>query len=205
MSLCLSIYTNADDMLPFSSLASHPWINARKFSCCLSPFSSLLIDVSCAPWPFVNVSKFFYWLMFILWGIVNFLHSFLHWYTIIHYSELTPWHNDQIVHQLVLYSFPNMCSKPFRWQESLFRFKHIFGLNDQRTKQQIPIYYLPGNHDIGYSAFHSVHPEVINHSCFPPLQAFHLLLSVISCYYLFWKVFYFSSHAPLDKDRLPWH
>jgi hypothetical protein len=96
-----------------------------------------------------------------------------------------------------------MCSKPFRWQESLFRFKHIFGLNDQRTKQEIPIYYLPGNHDIGYSAFHSVHPEVINHSCFPPLQAFHLLLSVISCYYLFWKVFYFSSHAPLDKDRLP--
>lgn len=48
------------------------------------------------------------------------------------------------------------------WQESLFRFKHIFGLNDQRTKQQIPIYYLPGNHDIGYSAFHSVHPEVLS-------------------------------------------
>lgn len=65
---------------------------------------------------------------------------------------------------LTLYSFPNLCSKPFRWQESLFRFKHIFSLNEQRTKPQIPIYYLSGNHDIGYSAFHSVHPEVIKHS-----------------------------------------
>ncbi|XP_062215413.1 uncharacterized protein C630.12 isoform X3 [Phragmites australis] len=48
------------------------------------------------------------------------------------------------------------------WQESLFRFKHIFSLNEQRIKPQIPIYYLSGNHDIGYSAFHSVHPEVLS-------------------------------------------
>ncbi|XP_066387775.1 uncharacterized protein C630.12-like isoform X1 [Miscanthus floridulus] len=48
------------------------------------------------------------------------------------------------------------------WQESLFRFKHIFSLNEQRTKPQIPVYYLSGNHDIGYSAFHSVHPEVLS-------------------------------------------
>ncbi|KAJ1296889.1 hypothetical protein BS78_01G336400 [Paspalum vaginatum] len=48
------------------------------------------------------------------------------------------------------------------WQESLFRFKHIFSLNEQRTKPHIPIYYLSGNHDIGYSAFHSAHPEVLN-------------------------------------------
>ncbi|KAG0550814.1 hypothetical protein BDA96_01G370000 [Sorghum bicolor] len=48
------------------------------------------------------------------------------------------------------------------WQESLFRFKHIFSLNEQITKPQIPIYYLSGNHDIGYSAFHSVHPEVLS-------------------------------------------
>ncbi|OEL19802.1 hypothetical protein BAE44_0019179 [Dichanthelium oligosanthes] len=48
------------------------------------------------------------------------------------------------------------------WQESLFRFKHIFSLNEQRTKPHIPIYYLSGNHDIGYSAFHSVHPEVFS-------------------------------------------
>lgn len=116
-----------------------------------------------------------------------------------------PWHNDQIVRHLTLYSFPNLCSKPFRWQESLFRFKHIFSLNEQRTKSQIPIYYLSGNHDIGYSAFHSVHPEVINHSCphspasFPFTTLCNLMLLFIS------KIFYFSSHTPLDKARLPCH
>ncbi|KAK3147027.1 hypothetical protein QOZ80_3BG0277090 [Eleusine coracana subsp. coracana] len=47
------------------------------------------------------------------------------------------------------------------WQESLSRFKHIFSVIEQRTKPQTPIYYLSGNHDIGYSAFHSVHPEVL--------------------------------------------
>ncbi|CAL4939802.1 unnamed protein product [Urochloa decumbens] len=47
------------------------------------------------------------------------------------------------------------------WQESLFRFKHIFSLNEQRSKPHVPIYYLSGNHDIGYSAFFSVHPEVL--------------------------------------------
>ncbi|KAL6878446.1 hypothetical protein ACP4OV_012616 [Aristida adscensionis] len=48
------------------------------------------------------------------------------------------------------------------WHESLFRFKHIFSLNDQGTNTPIPVYYLSGNHDIGYSAFHSVHPEVLS-------------------------------------------
>ncbi|KAL6650083.1 hypothetical protein ACP70R_014307 [Stipagrostis hirtigluma subsp. patula] len=48
------------------------------------------------------------------------------------------------------------------WHESLYRFKHIFSLNEQRTKPPLPIYYLSGNHDIGYSAFHSVHPEVLS-------------------------------------------
>ncbi|RLN38995.1 hypothetical protein C2845_PM01G17360 [Panicum miliaceum] len=48
------------------------------------------------------------------------------------------------------------------WQESLFRFKHIFSLNEQRRKPHIPIYYLSGNHDIGYSAFFSAHPEVLS-------------------------------------------
>ena len=48
------------------------------------------------------------------------------------------------------------------WQDSLFRFKHIFSMSEQRTNPHVPIYYLSGNHDIGYSAFHSVHPEVIS-------------------------------------------
>ncbi|GJN31700.1 hypothetical protein PR202_gb20128 [Eleusine coracana subsp. coracana] len=50
------------------------------------------------------------------------------------------------------------------WQESLSRFKHIFSVIEQRTKPQTPIYYLSGNHDIGYSAFHSVHPERVSYA-----------------------------------------
>ncbi|XP_057979965.1 uncharacterized protein C630.12 isoform X2 [Malania oleifera] len=45
------------------------------------------------------------------------------------------------------------------WQESLSRFKHIFNLNTRSSN--IQVYYLPGNHDIGYSSFHSQRPEVI--------------------------------------------
>jgi len=48
------------------------------------------------------------------------------------------------------------------WHESLFRFKHIFSMNEQRRKPHIPIFYLSGNHDIGYSAFFSAHPEVLS-------------------------------------------
>lgn len=50
------------------------------------------------------------------------------------------------------------------WQESLFRFKHIFSMSGQRTNPHVPVYYLSGNHDIGYSAFHS--PKVIDYDCF---------------------------------------
>jgi hypothetical protein len=48
------------------------------------------------------------------------------------------------------------------WQDSMSRFKHIFGLNEQRSNSYIPIHYLSGNHDIGYSAYYMQHPEVIN-------------------------------------------
>uniref|UniRef100_A0A0E0KEQ6 Calcineurin-like phosphoesterase domain-containing protein n=1 Tax=Oryza punctata TaxID=4537 RepID=A0A0E0KEQ6_ORYPU len=48
------------------------------------------------------------------------------------------------------------------WHESLSRFKHIFSMNEHITNPNIPIYYLSGNHDIGYSAFHKIHPEVIS-------------------------------------------
>ncbi|KAK7840994.1 cell division control protein 1 [Quercus suber] len=47
------------------------------------------------------------------------------------------------------------------WQESLSRFKHIFGLNAQGRYKNIPVYYLPGNHDIGYASLHYQRPEVI--------------------------------------------
>lgn len=47
-----------------------------------------------------------------------------------------------------------------RWQESLSRFKHIFGLNAQGRYKNIPVYYVPGNHDIGYASLHYQRPEV---------------------------------------------
>ncbi|KAG5008983.1 hypothetical protein JHK87_017498 [Glycine soja] len=47
------------------------------------------------------------------------------------------------------------------WQESFNRFRHIFGLNAQRKYTDMPVYYIPGNHDIGYESLHSLKPEVI--------------------------------------------
>lgn len=47
------------------------------------------------------------------------------------------------------------------WQESLSRIKHIFGLNAQGRYSDIQVYYLPGNHDIGYASLHYQRPEVI--------------------------------------------
>lgn len=48
------------------------------------------------------------------------------------------------------------------WQESLNRFKHIFDLNTKRRNTNIQLYYLPGNHDVGYASFHSYRPEVFD-------------------------------------------
>lgn len=47
------------------------------------------------------------------------------------------------------------------WQESYNRFKHIFGLEAHGRYSDILVYYLSGNHDIGYSNVHTQHPEVI--------------------------------------------
>ncbi|XP_019461990.1 PREDICTED: uncharacterized protein C630.12 [Lupinus angustifolius] len=47
------------------------------------------------------------------------------------------------------------------WQESFSRFKHIFGLNAKGKYTDIQVYYIPGNHDIGYGSLHSLKPEVI--------------------------------------------
>lgn len=51
-----------------------------------------------------------------------------------------------------------------RWQESLNRFKHIFGLNAQGKYTDKQVYYIPGNHDIGYESLHSIKPEVFQHA-----------------------------------------
>lgn len=47
------------------------------------------------------------------------------------------------------------------WQESQSRFKHIFDIDMLEQTTNIKLYYLAGNHDIGYAAFHSRMPEVI--------------------------------------------
>lgn len=47
------------------------------------------------------------------------------------------------------------------WQESLSRFKHIFYLNTHGRNKNVKVYYLPGNHDIGYASLHSRKPEVV--------------------------------------------
>ncbi|KAK9152309.1 hypothetical protein Syun_010618 [Stephania yunnanensis] len=48
------------------------------------------------------------------------------------------------------------------WQESLTRFKHIFNLNHRGRRADIPVYYIPGNHDIGYTALHTYNTKVIS-------------------------------------------
>ncbi|CAH9076975.1 unnamed protein product [Cuscuta europaea] len=47
------------------------------------------------------------------------------------------------------------------WQESWSRFNHIFNLDMLQRSTNIKLYYLPGNHDVGYAAFHPRMPEVI--------------------------------------------
>ncbi|KAJ4951956.1 hypothetical protein NE237_028788 [Protea cynaroides] len=47
------------------------------------------------------------------------------------------------------------------WQESLSRFRHIFKLNHQRKTSDTPVYFLSGNHDVGYASLYSRSPEVM--------------------------------------------
>ncbi|XP_071716857.1 uncharacterized protein C630.12 [Rutidosis leptorrhynchoides] len=48
------------------------------------------------------------------------------------------------------------------WQDSLNRFRHIFDLNTLEKITNNHVYFLSGNHDIGYAAYHSRNPEVIS-------------------------------------------
>uniref|UniRef100_A0A2P2LT47 Uncharacterized protein C630.12 n=1 Tax=Rhizophora mucronata TaxID=61149 RepID=A0A2P2LT47_RHIMU len=45
------------------------------------------------------------------------------------------------------------------WQESLQRFRHIFGLNEAEGLADIQVYFIPGNHDVGYENVYFHKPE----------------------------------------------
>ncbi|XP_042517183.1 uncharacterized protein C630.12 isoform X2 [Macadamia integrifolia] len=47
------------------------------------------------------------------------------------------------------------------WQESLSRFRHIFKLNHHKRTSDAQVYFLSGNHDVGYAGLHSRSPEVM--------------------------------------------
>ncbi|CAK9144706.1 unnamed protein product [Ilex paraguariensis] len=49
------------------------------------------------------------------------------------------------------------------WDESRRRFRHIFDLNMLQRTTNIQVYYLAGNHDIGYAAVHSHMPQVCSY------------------------------------------
>ncbi|KAJ9537643.1 hypothetical protein OSB04_030376 [Centaurea solstitialis] len=49
-----------------------------------------------------------------------------------------------------------------RWQDSLNRFRHIFNLETLERNTNNQVYFISGNHDIGYTAYHSQMPEVIS-------------------------------------------
>ncbi|GAB4841895.1 hypothetical protein Ancab_011851 [Ancistrocladus abbreviatus] len=47
------------------------------------------------------------------------------------------------------------------WQESLSRFKHVFDLNERGRTKDMKVYYIPGNHDIGYAGHLFHNPEIL--------------------------------------------
>ncbi|KAG0564299.1 hypothetical protein M758_8G095400 [Ceratodon purpureus] len=66
---------------------------------------------------------------------------------------------------------------PEDWQESLKRYEHIFdqsegGVEPGRQKPSIPVYTLPGNHDLGYEAMESANTEAVERyrRVFGPLE-----------------------------------
>lgn len=49
-------------------------------------------------------------------------------------------------------------------QESLHLFRHIFGLNAEGKYTDTKVYFIPGNHGIGYASINSHKPEVLWHA-----------------------------------------
>ncbi|KAJ8768187.1 hypothetical protein K2173_021127 [Erythroxylum novogranatense] len=47
------------------------------------------------------------------------------------------------------------------WKESLERFRHSFGLDSGGKIADIPVYFIPGNHDIGYESVYSHLPQIM--------------------------------------------
>ncbi|XP_076883940.1 uncharacterized protein C630.12-like [Bidens hawaiensis] len=47
------------------------------------------------------------------------------------------------------------------WQDSLNRFRHIFDIKNLERVTNNRVYFISGNHDIGYAAYYSHKPEVI--------------------------------------------
>ncbi|CAN0900716.1 Uncharacterized protein C630.12, partial [Linum grandiflorum] len=47
------------------------------------------------------------------------------------------------------------------WQDSLHRLKHVFDLDAKSRDSNIPVFFIPGNHDVGYSSINSHKPEVV--------------------------------------------
>ncbi|CAN1317330.1 Uncharacterized protein C630.12 [Linum perenne] len=47
------------------------------------------------------------------------------------------------------------------WQDSLHRLKHVFDLDAKLRDSNIPVFFIPGNHDVGYSSINSHKPEVL--------------------------------------------
>ncbi|XP_050234147.1 uncharacterized protein C630.12 [Mercurialis annua] len=47
------------------------------------------------------------------------------------------------------------------WQESLWRYRHIFGMDAEGKYADMQVYSIPGNHDIGYPSINSHKPEVV--------------------------------------------
>ncbi|CAI0399041.1 unnamed protein product [Linum tenue] len=47
------------------------------------------------------------------------------------------------------------------WQDSMHRLKHVFDLDAKTRDRNVPVFFIPGNHDIGYSSINSHNSEVV--------------------------------------------
>lgn len=90
-----------------------------------------------------------------------------------------------------------------RWQESLGRFRHIFNLNMLQKTSNIKVYYISGNHDIGYAALISRKPEV-HHSLLRCSYGFLYMWFMIVMHERIWAMqFDVTVHLVLPFNKLP--